>query len=53
MGLVLGITIAALCETYQVTVLLGRDPEMAIAPMAEFPELHHLWVMVLLVVLDW
>ena len=38
--------------TYKVAVLLGRHPDVTVAPFAEVAELLHLAVVVLLVVFD-
>jgi hypothetical protein len=38
--------------TYQVTMLLRRNPEVSVAPLAEFPKLYYLGVIVLYIILD-
>ncbi len=40
-------------RVYQIAVLLGAHPDVAVAPLAEFAELLDFWVIVLLVVFDW
>lgn len=37
---------------YEVTVLLGRYPDMAVTPFAEFTKLLHFWMLVLHIILD-
>lgn len=37
---------------YQIAVLLGRNPNVAIAPFAQFAKLLYFWVLMLDVILD-
>lgn len=39
-------------RSYQISVLFGAHPNLAIAPLAEFSKFAHFWMIVLLVIFD-